>query len=438
MNIGLFTDTYFPQINGIGTSVYNLSAELEKLGHKVYVFTPKDPKDSNGKHKDNVIRMPSVPAFFIKSFRIGLLYSPLTIARIKNLNLDIVHTQTEFSLGMFGKALSRMLGLPMVHTYHTMYEDYVHYIVNGHIITPLMAQEYSRFFCNTANAVIAPTVKARDSLVKYGVKKPISIIPTGINIKNFRKQNFSAGETAILKKELGINPTDPAVIFVGRLAIEKSIDVIIKAMPRLIEMLPDAKLIIVGDGPARRSLEALAEETGVLPSVIFTGARPWFEIGRYYQLGDVFVTASLSETQGLTFVEAAAGGLPVVAKLDECLSQFIEDGVNGVFFKEDFELPSKLYEMLTDTGKRERIAKAGTGMVERLSSEAFAGNVLSLYTDILENPEKYKIKPTPGIFLKDLAIRPVNKIIYVNRALTKSVVKRGARLKQRAINIRKK
>ena len=192
MNIGLFTDTYFPQLNGVAASTATLAAQLRALGHTVYIFTPSDP------HMDDadpwVIHMPSMPCVFIQQYRVGLAYSPHVLAKIASLKLDIVHTQTEFSLGMFGKTYSKLGDIPMVHTYHTMYEDYVHYIVNGALISRSMAHRFSRMFCNFARHVIAPTEKVRQSLLEYGVTKPIHVIPTGIDVSRFLPEQYTEEE----------------------------------------------------------------------------------------------------------------------------------------------------------------------------------------------------------------------------------------------------
>ena len=234
MNIGLFTDTYFPQINGVATSTFTLAKNLRAMGHNVYIFTPQDPKNKDQNEKD-VIRMPSMPCIFVHQYRFGLLYSPKELAKITKLKLDIIHTQTEFSLGMFGKTLSKVLGIPMVHTYHTMYEDYVHYIVNGALITPNMAHSFSRLFCNFASNIVAPTEKVKDSLIEYGVTKPIHVIPTGINISKFRKGNYPHEETVTLRNSMGLGENDKIILVLGRIAKEKSIDTVIKAMPYVFE-----------------------------------------------------------------------------------------------------------------------------------------------------------------------------------------------------------
>ncbi len=421
MNIGLFTDTYFPQINGVGTSVHTLSEGLRKRGHNVYIFTPFDPRIKED--EKDVIRMPSMPCFMVKGFRIGLLYTPQALNKIAHLKLDIIHTQTEFSLGMFGRMLARTLNIPTVHTYHTMYVDYVHYVAKGALITPAMAKDFSKIFCNRADAVIAPTKKVLDSLIKYGVTKEIDIIPTGINTELFKKSNYKLEDTIQLKKEIGLNIDDPIMLYLGRIAKEKSIDVLINAMPELLKRIPNLKLVIVGDGPVKKDLENLTESLNLTENIIFTGAKPWAEIGKYYQLGDIFVSASTSETQGLTFAEAMAGGLPVIARKDECLENIIIHGKTGLLFEKPEELPDMVESIIKNKDTLKSYSEASIKAMEELSVENFALKVDELYTSVLEN-KKAKHKTVP------LIIPKVQKrtTVYRIKKLPNKIIRKGRRV----------
>jgi len=383
MNIGLFADTYFPQINGVATSTKILEQELTKLGHKVYIFTTTDPKAP--KNEPGIYRLPSMPFTFLPSHRMTFIYPPKLLAGMKKFNLDIIHTQTEFPIGIFGRIVSSFYKIPSVHTYHTMYEDYVHYIANGHLITPKMAQRYSRVFCNKANAVIAPADKAKDYLEKIGVKKPVSVIPTGLLFEPFMRGKYSQDELNSAKLSVGLNLSDPVIVNIGRIAQEKSLDVVVNQMPAVLRSLPNAKLLIVGDGPKRLELIELSKSLGIEHSVLFPGAKPWSEIGKYYQLGDVFVSASTSETQGLTYVEAMAAKVPVIAKKDRSVENVIIDGVTGYYFEKDEELPMVLCNALSCQEKRTTIANTALGHIAHLSSENFGKSVEALYMDVLAN-----------------------------------------------------
>ena len=388
MNIGIFSDTYFPQLNGVATSIRTLTHALRERGHNVYVFTPSDPRCEGQPEEEGIFRLPSVPVYFVRDYRAGYIFPPHILKNISNLNLDIIHTQTEFPLGSLGKLVSTTQGIPMVHTYHTMYEDYVHYIGGGHIISKEMARDFSSSFCNAAMGVIAPTRKTEQLLSSYGVTKPISIIPTGIDTSHFRKENFDPAEILELRKSLGLEADTPVIISIGRIAKEKSIDVVISALPKLIEKLPAVKMVIVGEGNEIENLGKFAESIGVGDHVMFTGGKPWDEIGKYYQLGNVFCSASVSETQGLTFAEAMAGGIPVVAKKDECIENIITNNETGMLFESNEDLPELLYRVLTDEALSSRLSAASMQAMDRLSVEAFADSVEQLYQRILESGER--------------------------------------------------
>jgi len=382
MNIGIFTDTYYPQINGVATSTRILERELNKLGHKVFIFTTTDPNARQSLPR--VFRIPSMPFVFLPTHRMALIYPPKLLLWVRRLNLDIVHTQSEFPLGVLGNLVAELYDLPNVHTYHTMYEDYTHYVANGYLITRGMARRYSRIFCNRSQAVIAPAEKARMSLLEYGVKPPIHVIPTGIDISKF---NAAEDETytAALKAELGIAPDAPVVLFLGRIAKEKSIDVIIKAMPELLSRLPNARLLIVGGGPAEDELMQLAKSFGISNAVIFAGPKPWDIISRYYRLGDVFVSASTSETQGLTYTEAIAAYRTVIAKKDPSVEGLITHGETGYLFEQDNELAGLLHHALTNPDEARTVADNAYRKVSELSSEKFAANVVQLYEEVVRD-----------------------------------------------------
>ncbi len=423
MKIGIFSDTYMPQINGVVTSIQMLKKQLEKRGHEVYVFTPYDPKQKY-EPDSHVFRLPSMPFVFVQQYRMCLVCPPQILRKIHALHLDIIHTQTEFSMGFLGKMVSKICGVPMVHTYHTMYEDYVHYIANGRLITQERARDFSRMFCNTAMVVVAPTKKTKLLLESYGVRKPISIIPTGIDTDCFCKENYEENQIQQLRHSLGLSQDTHVVLSIGRVAKEKSIDVVIRALPALIAKLPNTKMVIVGEGDETENLQHDAKSLGISEHVLFTGSRPWEEIGQYYQLGDVFCSASLSETQGLTFAEAMAAGIPVVARRDECIANIMTDGVSGMFFDQAEQLSDLLYHMLTDKALCKRLSEAAKQEIQTLSAERFAEHMETLYRRVVaayDNAEH--IESLPHI----LGARTVHRI----KRFPRKLVHHSSRLAER-------
>ncbi|HEY8890962.1 MAG TPA: glycosyltransferase family 4 protein [Clostridium sp.] len=381
MNIGIFTDTYYPQVSGVVTSTIILRNELIKLGHNVTIITVTHP---DMEQQEGIIRLPSIPFFLLPSQRVGMIYSRKIMTKIKKLELDIIHTQTEFSIGIFGRIVAKRLDIPVVHTYHTMYEDYIHYVSHGIMLKPAsqFAKKVSKLYCRDCSAIIVPTIKVKEALEQYGLTRHIDVIPTGVNIEPFKRSNYDEELIKDEKKSFGINVAQPVVLFIGRIAKEKSIDIIINSMKELIRRIPNCKLLIVGDGPERENLEELASNLGVEESVIFTGEKPWAEIGRYYQMGDVFVGASLTETQGLTFTEAMAAQIPVVAKYDKNLDGIIEDKTNGRIFYKDEDLAGILFEVLSDKEKSALMVKNAYDGIEPLSSKCFGESVEKVYMEV--------------------------------------------------------
>ena len=389
MNIAIITDTYFPDINGVTSSIYTLACALRKKGHRVYIFATSDnnsPIVRRVHKKPPVFRIPSVPMLLVRPYRTTMPYSLRLVQIVRRLKIDIIHTQTEFSMGLVGLTSSMQLHLPIVHTYHTMLEDYTHYILNGHakkVITPKMAQKYSKVFCNVPTGLIVPTEKVKNSLRSYGVKKPIYVIPTGIDISPFKRSNFKEEELLELRRSLGIKDSDKVLLSLGRVAKEKSIDKIVSQMPAIVEKMPWVKLLIVGDGPALEGLKKQANELGVSNSVIFAGSVPYSDIGRYYQMGDVFISCSTSETQGLTYYEAMAAGLPVMARKDDAVNELFVDGRNACLFEAENDIPDILYALFTDENKMRMLSDNAEETVEMYSAETFANRVEDAYKNAI-------------------------------------------------------
>ena len=411
MNIGIFTDTYFPQINGIVTSICTLEKELIKMGHTVYIFTPGKFKESE--EKENVFRVAGTKVIFLKTHRMAIAYSPKLLYKIKKLNLDVVHTHTEFPMGIFGIIVADFYKLPKIHTYHTMYEDYTHYVANGNLVTKKMAQSLSKLFCNTADIVIAPAEKTKNCLLEYGVTKEIQVVPTGLDFSPLKSKNISNEEINALKLELGLSNVEHIAVYVGRIAKEKSIDIILKAIPKLILMLPNFKLVIVGEGPYEENLKLLAKNLKIEKNVLFLGSKPWFEIGKYYKLGKVFVMASNSETQGLTYIEAMSTETLVVAKKDKCIENLILDGETGFIFDKDEDLSDVIYTALT-LKNPELILQEALAIIQSMSSDIFSAKVENIYSNSIINhiPKKSKFRIKKNLTRRSYKLKKSKKSKY--------------------------
>ncbi len=374
MRIGIFSDTYIPQINGVSTSIEMLRKGLEKKGHKVYIVTV-NPNSLKYSYDKRVLRIPGVP-IGIFDYRLTSVYPARAIKKIKSWNLDVIHSQTEFAIGTFARILSKQFNIPLVHTYHTMYEDYVHYITKGYFkkTSKKIVEHLTLFYCDlTATELIVPTKKARDLFKdKYQVKRDVHIIPTGIEIEKYSK-NYSLEKINKLKKSLNIE-NDIVLLFVGRLGLEKSVDFLIENHKNI-----NAKLLIIGDGPERENLEKLVKKLNLNDKVIFTGKVPLKDIGMYYKLGDIFVTASTTETQGLTIIEALAASLPVVAINDESFIEPIKNDYNGYLFNNKKEYVNYINSLINDKNKLAKLSINALESSYNFSNKVFASKVLDVY-----------------------------------------------------------
>jgi len=333
VRIGFFTDTYFPQVSGVATSIRTLKNELEKQGHEVYIFTTTDP-DAEEFEKD-IVRMPSVPFVSFKDRRIVVRGIWFAYQVAKELELEIIHTHTEFGAGFLGKMVANRLRIPVVHTYHTMYEDYLHYIANGKVVRPTHVKHFIKMFVNHSTGVVCPSKRVVDTLKRYEVDIPMRIIPTGIDVTRFVRPDITKEDTDRLRDELGIQKDDLMILSLSRISYEKNIHVIVQQFPEILMSYPNARLVIVGKGPYRENLEEMTNELGIKDYVQFTGEVSHEEVAYYYHAADYFVSASTSETQGLTYAEAIASGTQCVVEGNDYLTQLLSDESLGITFEHD-------------------------------------------------------------------------------------------------------
>ena len=348
MRIGLFTDTYFPQVSGVATSIRTLKTELEKQGHTVFIFTTTDTAVNRYEDWDT-IRIPSVPFFAFKDRRIA--YSGFTDALkiASRYKLDIIHTQTEFSLGILGKMIAKELKIPVVHTYHTQYEDYVHYIAKGKLIRPGMIKYLVRTYLKDLDGVICPSEIVEGLLTDYCIPIPKRVIPTGIDLAKFDRPEISKEDLFDLRKQLGIKENETMLLSLSRISHEKNIQALVSAMPKILSENEEVKLVIVGGGPYLETLEKLIEELGLTDFVQLTGMIAPSDTALYYKAADFFISASTSETQGLTYLESLASGTPILAHTNPYLNNLVSDKMFGTLFAREKDIADTVLEAIVAT-----------------------------------------------------------------------------------------
>lgn len=389
MRIGLFTDTYPPHINGVATSVCMLKKALEKMGHDVYLVTV-NPDNMKFLYEDGgkTIRIPGLPVG-IYDYRLTGIYPVRIINKIKKWKLDVIHSHTEFGVGTFARIISKQLNIPLVHTYHTMYEDYVHYITKGYFnrSSKKLVEYLTMFYCDTtANELIVPTKKTLDLFKeKYKMDKNIYIVPTGIEIERFYSETIDSKSVESIKKNLNIKRNDFVILFVGRLGKEKNLDFLIDCHKDLINDIPNLKFIIIGDGPERDEFENTVKKLKLEDSITFTGMIAWEEVPKYYQIADVFATASTTETQGLTVIEAMAAGVTPICIDDESFRMVIIDGLNGKIFKTKKSYKTIIKELHDNPSELNNLRKQARLNAELHSSRHYAESALNVYRHAIAN-----------------------------------------------------
>lgn len=372
MRVAYFTNHYIPQVSGITTSVVTFRSEIEKRGHEVFIFTPRfkgydynDPR---------VITYPSIQTNFKTDFPVAIFPSVHVIKEMRRIKPDVLHAHNSLWLWLGGEALrfSWTMKKPLVYTAHSCYEHYAHYapFLPQWMTSAILLKEEVRY-CNFSSAVIAPTESMKQNLLARGVKTPVHVISSGID-----PAMFTGIDREEARQKLGINPDEILLMFLGRMAREKNIDLIIQILPRLFEKYSQVKMIGVGEGTERAKLQVLNEK---YPGrVITTGEIAHGEVPRHYVAADIFLQPSLSETQGITTLEAMAAGTAVVAVRAQGAQDLVEDGISGflvpaeeeAFFAGVDQLISDR-ELLAKTCENAK-KKAGELTVEKMTDKMLA------------------------------------------------------------------
>lgn len=382
MKVLITTDLYTTNTNGVVTSIRNLMEELEKKGHEVRVLTVSEKLKS---HQDGNI-------YYIKSLPLGAIYPDVRmpvsnyhhrfIKELIDWKPDLIHSQCEFFSYQYAGYISRKTGAPIVHTYHTLYEQYVTYIFPSQRIGVFFVGKLSKYRLRKADAVVAPTAKVENVLKNYGLRNPIHVVPSGIALEQ-HKQRITEEERKRRRSALNI-PEDALVLLnLGRLGTEKNLTEVLELFAMARAQNSKLMLLIVGDGPARRELEEKAANLGVSDHVIFTGMVAPEEVHAYYQLGDVFVSASTSETQGLTYVEAAANGLPLLCRKDPCLDGVLIEGCNGWGYEAEGEFCDIIDAIMRNPAQRQAAGDQSAQIASSFDKSNFAEKIEDIYESIV-------------------------------------------------------
>lgn len=379
MKVLMVSDVYFPRINGVSTSIETFVARLADLGIEVTVIAP-----SYGDHPPapGVVRIPARRVPFDPEDKM-MIYRNVAghLDGLSATDVDLVHIQTPFVAHYAGLRLAGRLGLPVIATYHTFFEEYLYHYVPALPKNWMraLARFFSRRQCNALDAVVVPSTAMRERLTTYGVTPPIHVLPTGIPLRH-----FEAGNRAGFRARHGIAPDAPAALFVGRVAHEKNIDFLLQAAVRARSDMPELLWLISGEGPALDSIKRRATAMGIEERVRFLG---YLERRRdlvdCYAAADAFAFSSLTETQGLVLLEAMAMGLPVVALSAMGTADILAPGRGAVVPEPDPEsFARELVRLLCEPERRRHLAQEARAYARDWSDAAMAERLAGLYREL--------------------------------------------------------
>jgi len=385
MNIAIFTDTYMPQVNGVVSSIESFRLELEARGHKVFIFAPKMKGVRN---LENVFYFHSIPYAFHKEMRLSLPGSR-QLFKFSSLNIDIIHSQTPFSMGELALALGRLFKIPVIHTYHTFFSAYTHYVPFApKKWTEKVAEKASARYCNACKRIIVPSKIIEQVLKDYKVKTPIIRLPSGVDVFQTTER-----DRLMVRREYYILSDEKLLLYVGRLGKEKNLDLLLQAFQSIAVQHSPVRLMIVGDGPERKNLEKRVHRAGLKDNIIFAGYLTKRDVFRCYQAADLFVFTSKTETQGLVLAEAMSVGLPVVAVNAMGVSDILEDGRGGILTEDSpTSFANTILMMLGDRDLWEKKSTEAKTKAQSLTTAIMTDQLVKQYEEVLFDTKNMKKK----------------------------------------------
>ncbi len=386
MRIAIFTEYYFPFISGVVTHIKALKDELERKGNEVLIVTT-DPEAKHHYMKDGVLYCPAKAVKRIYGYGVTYPISMHRLNMIRDFDPDVIHIHTEFSVGLFALWVARKLKKPVVYTLHTMYDDYTFYLFPEKFdrYAKMVTHTYLRNIAKRADEIIGPSLKVVEFLKRCGVDRHVHIIPNITDVTLFLPENVDMDRVGRIKEANGITPEVTTLCFVGRLGKEKSIDVLLDNVARCVADGMDLKLFVIGDGPEKEALEKQASELGLSDRVIFTGKVNHGEIATYYYASDLYATASVTEMNSISMLEAMASGLMVLQRLDIYNKYQITEGKNGWLFSDTRQFKRLLSDYSAKSRReKDRIRQRAVRFSRSYGPEEFVSKVLDVYRIALQ------------------------------------------------------
>ena len=384
MRIGMMADVYKPHVSGVTNYIALNKAYLEQLGHQVYIFTfsAGDYVDS----ESNVIRSPSLP-LLATGYYFSLRYTKAARRLVQT--MDVVHVHHPFLSGPLALLYCRQRGIPIIFTNHTRYDLYAQaYLpVMPDVVGNAAIQSYLPSFCRACDLVISPSPGMREVLKQFGVDVPIEVVPNGVDLRLFANP-----PDPVSREELGFQPGDVVLMFVGRLGPEKNLDFLLRSFAGAVQAYDHLRLVLIGGGPAKEDLEDRVHRTGIQRAVKFLGSIPYDQMPRYMAMADAFVTASVTEVHPLTVIEAMAAGLPVVGINSPGVGDTVKDNETGYLVpEEDMAMfTAKIIRMAVDTTSRRRMGQQARLEAQNYSIERTSRLMLEQYQRVVQAASRRK------------------------------------------------
>lgn len=380
MKIGFFSDTYLPVSFGTEISMEIFRTYLEKIGHQVFIFAPKysEAKKSEGR----IFRFPAIRLLKSPDNRL-MLFRLKDIKKITDLKLDIVHAHTPFSAGWLAKIVAQKLKIPLFYSSHILYPDYAKYwLIKGNKILPSLMKLYLKIYGNSCSALIAPSEKMKKLLESYGIKKPIFVLPTGLD---FEKLKISQ-EKVEIRKKFNLPEEEKILLYVGRLTEEKNIRFLFESFVEICKKRKGVSFILIGEGKLMEEIKEKVKKMGLSSKIILTGRIPWQEVVEFYRQSYLFLFASLTDTQGLVLMEASYFGLPIVALKDECYKGILINEKNGytVYPYQVSLFVEKVLKLLDNQDLYQKFSKNAQKIARTFSAENQAKKLLDIYQQVIK------------------------------------------------------
>jgi len=381
MKVGIFTDSYKPYTSGVVTSICTFKEELNKLGHEIYIFAPSYPDYED--EEEGVYRYFSMPSPTNPDFALAIPVLPGMNMLLKKLDLDIIHVHSPFTMGRVGMHWANRHHIPLIFTYHTLYDQYSHYVPVAQHLVKEMALKFSNNFCNRCDHVVVPSKEIMNLLHSYDISTPITVIPTGVPLHKFRgkKEDW-------LREHYDIPRENKILLFVGRLTREKNLEFLIQAFELVRKQMLNTTLVLTAQGPLESELKQLSEELNLEldKDIIFTGAQPFDTLVDIYYSSDLFVFSSMTETQGLVLLEAMAAGLPVVAVRAYGVQDMVDNGMDGMLTECDIcDFSDAIVKILHDDKVYQYFKQNAYKKADRLSSRNMAVKLEEVYQALVDS-----------------------------------------------------